>query len=82
MLDVIKHKQAFFNASYANYEKCLNRQFMLIPDEKGLAALKQDFTTMINIGMFYGEKPLFDNVIHKLRELETKLNTQQNNQYV
>ena len=37
---VVLHKKAFFNASYAHYDRCLNGNLRLIPDasdEKGLA---------------------------------------------
>jgi hypothetical protein len=75
MEDVIKHKQAFFNASYAKYEKCLNRQFQLVPGEKDLKALEKDFNAMIDAGMFYGEEPNFTNIMDMLRILEQRLNS-------
>lgn len=75
MLDVIKHKKAFFDASYANYDKCLNKQFQLIPRvAEDISALKQDFNAMLDAKMFYSEEPSFNKIIDVLRNLEQMLN--------
>jgi len=74
MADVIKHKQAFFNASYANYKKCLNKQFQIVPHLEDLEGLEKDFKSMLNAGMFYGEDPDFAKIIEILRGLEKRLN--------
>lgn len=72
--NVVQHKQVFFNASYCNYENCLNQQFKLIPDPEGTSGLKQDFSRMIEAGMFIEEPPNFDELISGLRKLENQLN--------
>ncbi|MBU0744156.1 MAG: nucleotidyl transferase AbiEii/AbiGii toxin family protein [Gammaproteobacteria bacterium] len=74
MLDVIRHKQAFFNASYANYEKCLKKQFKLVPCDADLKSLEQDFDVMVDAGMFYGGDPDFSDLMNTLRSLEGELN--------
>lgn len=74
LADVVKHKKAFYNASYANYDACLNGHFRLIPEEPTLAALRDDFQRMIGAGMFIGDPPDFDTIINRLRDLESSVN--------
>lgn len=49
---VVEHKKAFFNASYANYDDCLNGKFRLIPDKDDQVHLKLDYDDMVQSGMF------------------------------
>jgi hypothetical protein len=79
LADVVKHKKAFYNASYANYDACLAGQLRLIPDDAALAALREDFRHMIGAGMFIGEPPVFDAIIERLRELEMAINERSEN---
>ncbi|BBA33665.1 uncharacterized protein sS8_1708 [Methylocaldum marinum] len=74
LADVVKHKKAFYNASYANYDACLAGQLRLIPEDAALAALRDDFQRMIGAGMFIGEPPAFDAIVDRLRALETAIN--------
>ncbi|MFZ5534230.1 MAG: nucleotidyl transferase AbiEii/AbiGii toxin family protein [Pseudomonadota bacterium] len=74
LADVVKHKKAFYNASYANYDACLAGQLRLIPEDAALAALRDDFQRMIGAGMFIGEPPTFDAIVDRLRALETAIN--------
>ncbi len=74
LADVVKHKKVFYNASYANYDACLNGQLRLLPDEKVLNALRDDFQLMIDAGMFIGERPSFSIIIDRLRVLEAAIN--------
>jgi hypothetical protein len=69
LADVVKHKKAFYNASYANYDACLAGQLRLIPEDAALAALRDDFQRMIGAGMFIGEPPAFDTIVDRLRAL-------------
>lgn len=71
--DVIDHKTAFFNASYAHYDRCLNGEFRLIPDHEDKLSLKKDYQEMINSGMFHGEVPEFKVLIDSLHDLERLL---------
>ena len=71
---VIEYKKAFYNASYACYDDCLNRKFKLIPSPESLKNLSSDYSHMINANMFYQEPPSFDEIIASLKKLETKLN--------
>lgn len=74
LADVVKHKKVFYNASYANYDACLTGQLRLIPEDAVLAALRDDFQSMISAGMFIGEPPTFDAIVDRLRALETTIN--------
>jgi len=74
LADVVKHKEVFFPASYANYQACLHRGFRLIPDEPLRSALSADFRKMIDSGMFFGDKPDFARIIATLSDLEKQIN--------
>jgi hypothetical protein len=71
---VIEYKKAFFNASYANYDDCLDGHCKLIPSIDNLANLKSDFLMMIDAGMFYQDPPSFDEMIMSLKKLESDIN--------
>lgn len=72
--DVVKHKNVFFRASYANYEACLLGGLHLIPQTPLLQALRIDYEKMIADGMFDGEPPTFDSIIARLGELAKEIN--------
>ena len=71
---VVKHKTVFFDASYANYPACLEGGLRLIPEEPLLGALKADLKSMIDAGMFFGETPVFEDIIGTLADLEKRIN--------
>ncbi|OGT52229.1 MAG: hypothetical protein A3F17_07110 [Gammaproteobacteria bacterium RIFCSPHIGHO2_12_FULL_41_15] len=72
---VIEHKKAFFHYSYANYDDCLIGKFRLMPEEHYLKSLRQDYTKMINAGMFHDSPPKFDEMIRVLSHLEKRINS-------
>lgn len=73
---VIQHKKAFFNASYANYDDCLQGKFRIIPEASSLKSLEDDFKRMCNSGMFVETPPAFGEIVRQLREYENLLNTE------
>lgn len=73
--DVVRHKQVFFNTSYANYEACLANALRLIPDDNANAELRTDYERMLSAGMLYGESPSFDDILDGIREIEGEANT-------
>lgn len=73
--DVVRHKQVFFNASYANYEACLANELRLIPSDNAIAELRTDYEKMLGAGMMYGESPSFDDIVDGIREIEIEANT-------
>lgn len=75
LADVIKHKKVFYNASYANYDDCLTGKLRLVPDKAIISALLNDFDKMVRSGMFAKSPPSFDDILHKLQELETIMNS-------
>jgi hypothetical protein len=72
--DVVKHKKAFFNAAYADYDRCRSGGMKLVPAEEGCAALRSDYEKMKEAGMFFGNVPSFDDILARLRELESVIN--------
>jgi hypothetical protein len=72
--DVIVHKKAFFNASYAHYDDCLRHQFKLLPDKSHIQGLKVDYQKMLNAGMLAKTPPRFEEIIFQLRKLEANIN--------
>ncbi len=74
LADVVKHKKVFYNASYANYDACLEGRLRLLPNETALPALHEDFQMMIDAGMFIGSPLFFDTIIDHLRALEITIN--------
>ncbi|HEB92751.1 MAG TPA: nucleotidyl transferase AbiEii/AbiGii toxin family protein [Gammaproteobacteria bacterium] len=73
--DVVRHKQVFFNAAYANYDACLANELRLIPDDAAITGLRTDYEKMLGAGMIYGEPPSFDDIISGIREIEREINT-------
>ena len=74
LTSVIEYKKAFFNASYANYDDCLNGNCKLIPSAESLVNVKSDFLMMIDAGMFYQDPPTFDEMIISLTKLQSDIN--------
>ncbi|MBO6522115.1 nucleotidyl transferase AbiEii/AbiGii toxin family protein [Thalassospira sp.] len=72
--DVVRHKEVFFNASYAKYDDCLHGRLLLLPDDDSLPGLKADYGKMTSAGMMYREAPDFDDIVEKIRAIETKVN--------
>lgn len=72
LVDVIKYKKLFYNASYARYDDCVTA-LKLVPAKQLLAALQKDFDEMIEAGMFY-DTPDFDQIMKDITELERMIN--------
>lgn len=72
--DVIKYQKIFYYSGYANYDKCLNKQFQLVPNDSEIVALEQDFKAMVAERMFGDKQPVFDEIIARIQTLEKQLN--------
>lgn len=72
--EVIRHKKAFYNATYAHYDYCLAGKFLLTPNQDELKELKKDFIKMKDAGMFSEEPMPFQNIIDMLEEFEDQVN--------
>lgn len=75
LTDVIRYKKIFYAAAYSNYDACLENKFQMIPNDIFLIELKKDFENMLSSGMFYGEQPIFENIMTEIRILENKINS-------
>ena len=71
---VVQPKTALFNVSYAHYDRCLNGNFRLIPDEPDRKGLEKDYRQMREAGMFLKKPPEFDEIIQSLHQLELRCN--------
>lgn len=74
LYSVVQHKTALFNVSYAHYDRCLNGNFRLIPDEPDRKRLEKDYRQMREAGMFLKKPPEFDEIIQSLHQLELRCN--------
>jgi len=72
--DVVRHKQVFFNTSYANYDACLTSDLHLIPGDRLIKALRTDYEKMLSAGMMYGDPLTFDRIISDIQEIEQAIN--------
>lgn len=81
-LSVIEHKKAFFNASYANYDGCLDGRFRLCPDESMEAVLSKDYDAMHHAGMFNDTPPKFSEILLTMSKLEEEINAMQHEYYL
>lgn len=71
--DVIRVKNRFFYAGYAQYELCLEGKASLLPDEAGLALLENDYRQMVEAQML--EEPLaFEELVTRVRTVESAVN--------
>ncbi|MFA6038075.1 MAG: nucleotidyl transferase AbiEii/AbiGii toxin family protein, partial [Legionellales bacterium] len=73
LADVVQHKKAFFNTSYANYDACLIGKFQLIPDELSVYELYKDYQQMVGAGMIYEEMD-FGEIFDSIFEIEELIN--------
>lgn len=70
---VIDFKQRFYRLNWAQYEKALNGELVLVPaDEVSLKGLKSDYESMQN--MLFGEQPTFEEILEALTTLQAQLN--------
>lgn len=72
--EFVNLKKIFFNSGYANYDNCINGDIRLLPNNNLLSHLHADFNKMLDANMFYGEKPIFDDIMRKIKQLEETIN--------
>jgi hypothetical protein len=72
--DVLIVKKAFFNAGYANYDKCEKKAFRLIPNMDEIAKLKSDYAMMIESDMFLNEPVSFDEIMSEIENIQNVIN--------
>lgn len=70
---VIDFKQRFYRLNWAQYEKALNGELVLVPtDGVSLKGLKSDYESMQN--MLFGAHPTFEEILEALSALQARLN--------
>jgi hypothetical protein len=74
LADVVRAKKVVFRSARARYDDCVAGGIRLVPDTTVLNALREDYEAMIAAGMFEGDPPNFQDVINRLRALETAIN--------
>lgn len=72
--EVVRHKTAFFNASYAHYHLCLNKSLTLMPQEPLLSNLRKDYAAMNTAGMFDSTPPSFNTLLNEIQALQEHIN--------
>ena len=73
--DVVRHKKAFFNATYAHYDRCLAGELRLVPDDDQLDALRADYDSMRTTGLLEHSAPDFAALMADIRDAERRINT-------
>ena len=74
LMDVVRHKKVFFHAGNANYDRCLDGQLRLVPDDDQLPALQSDYDAMRGARIVGDGAPKFNALIERIRSLETEAN--------
>lgn len=69
---VVRFKEKFYRCSWARYDEAKPGTMKLIPSEKNIKALYEDYEHMKN--MIYGEKPDFDMILDAVQTLENEIN--------
>jgi predicted nucleotidyltransferase component of viral defense system len=72
--NVVLHKKTFFNTGCAHYDRCLNGNLRLIPDDSDKKNLANDYRQMKEAGMFPVKPPEFFEIMKSLHELELRCN--------
>jgi hypothetical protein len=70
---VVRHKQIFYPAAWAQYPLASPGTFRMVPPEARVKALRQDYREMGV--MIFGRPPRFETVLETLVALESELNS-------
>lgn len=72
LADVVKHKETFYPAAWAQYGLARPGTLHLVPRRERMAALERDYR---NLGvMIFGEPPAFAAIMETLSKLEAEIN--------
>lgn len=72
LADVVEFKQRFYYSAWAHYPEAKPGTFRLLPPEKNLNPLREDYKKMQD--MIFGDYPSFENLISFLSGLEEEIN--------
>lgn len=69
---VVQFKEKFYRCSWAKYEEAKVGTMKLMPPERNLQVLKEDYDHMQN--MIFGDKPDFEVILKGIEQLEKEIN--------
>jgi Nucleotidyl transferase AbiEii toxin, Type IV TA system len=72
LAQVVKHKETFYPSGWARYDVARPGSFRLVPPDRRVAALEQDYKKMGV--MIFGKQPPFEWVLNGLGALENEIN--------
>lgn len=77
---VASHKQIFFretdsDGNVIDYSDAVSGKLCLVPEGKALEALRDDYTKMIESGLFQGDVLAFDKLMERLEQLQQRANS-------
>lgn len=70
---VVQFKEKFYRCPWARYDEAKVGTLRLMPPERNLQALKDDYEHMQN--MIFGDKPDFEVILKGIEQLEKEINT-------
>ena len=73
--DVVRHKSVFFREAAARYDLAKPGSLTIAPGPELERELRRDYREMQE--MLYGEAPPFDEILADIRELQTRVNSEQ-----
>lgn len=73
LADVVRVKERFYRSGTTRYELCLQGECALLPDERGLGLLRDDYEQMVGAQMLDDPIP-FDDVVTRVRALQDEVN--------
>lgn len=65
------HREIFTSVSGMDYTPDIRKRLVLVPRENIITAWESDYKSMCT-SMIYGEKPSFNQLIERMRELESR----------
>lgn len=69
---VTKHKALYFRSGWASYDTAAKGTLRTIPEKRVLSAMEKDYLAMSE--MFFGEVPLWGDIVKALKEFEGEFN--------
>lgn len=69
---VVQFKEKFYRCLWTRYDKARVGKLCLIPPERNLQTLKDDYEHMQN--MIFGYKPDFEVILKEIEQLEREIN--------
>lgn len=69
---VVEFKEKFYRCPWAKYEDAKIGTMKLMPPERNMQTLKDDYEHMQN--MIFGNKPEFEMILKRIKQLENEIN--------